>query len=38
MEKRKTVNKLLYNKRSSFVSFKGKYNKKLDQVRKKKIK
>ena len=35
MEKEKIEGKLLYNKHNSFVSYKGKYNKKADQVKKK---
>ena len=35
MEKEKIEGKLLYNKHNSFVSFKGKYNKKVDQVKEK---
>ena len=35
MKKQKIENKLLYNKHNSFVSFKGKYGGKADQVKKK---
>ena len=35
MEKQKIENKLVYNKHNSFVSFKGKYDGKVDQIKKK---
>ena len=37
MEKQKIESKLLYNKHNSFVSFKGKYDGKVDQIKKNKF-
>ena len=36
MNKQKIENKLVYNKHNSFISFKGKFNEKVEQVKIKK--